>query len=84
MFDKNMKTVQSHIQIYTEKQNLYQNKNKNIIILALFNFFLFRNTNKNRNNPSWKASETKSLCAFDVFFYLLNYFVKINLDQSKI
>lgn len=48
MFDKNMKTVQSHIQIYTEKQNLYQNKNKNIIILALFNFFLFRNTNKNR------------------------------------
>lgn len=46
MFDKNMKTVQSHIQIYTEKQNLYQNKNKNIIILALFNFFLFRNTQK--------------------------------------
>lgn len=39
MFDKNMKNVQSHIQIYTEKQNLYQNKNKNIIILALFNFF---------------------------------------------
>lgn len=28
MFDKNMKTVQSHIQIYTEKQNLYQNKKK--------------------------------------------------------
>lgn len=42
MFDKNMKTVQSHIQIYTEKQNLYQNKNKNIIILALFNFFFIQ------------------------------------------
>lgn len=28
MFDKNMKTVQSHIQIYTEKQNLYQSKTK--------------------------------------------------------
>lgn len=42
MFDKNMKTVQSHTQIYTEKQNLYQNKNKNIIILALFNFFFIQ------------------------------------------
>lgn len=42
MFDKNMKNVQSHIQIYTEKQNLYQNKNKNIIILALFKFFFIQ------------------------------------------
>lgn len=54
MFDKNMKTVQSHIQIYTEKQNLYQNKNKNIIILALFNFFYSETQTKIETTPPGK------------------------------